>query len=297
MARLLLVHRDSELDELKDKLTSVEGLDIDTVADYGQALARLEQKPFDALATTMATGLDEDLAFLEEARRFRPHIRAVFLAPSTSREEVLAALRAQVYAVFSPPFEMDRVADLVIKALQDAETDGIQVVSAAPHWITLRVRARLLTADRVVAFVDELHGRLFEESRRDDLLVAFREILLNAIEHGAGFDAEKEVVITAIRSKRALSFHFHDPGPGFPAHPLPQAASSADPISHMDYREEAGLRPGGFGMMVTRQLVDEVIYNEAGNEVLLVKHLHRAESAADGEEPLATSADPAAKSA
>ncbi len=30
--------------------------------------------------------------------------------------------------------------------------------------------------------------------------------------------------------------------------------------------------PGGFGILQTRQLVDEIIYNESGNEVLLIKH-------------------------
>jgi len=34
-----------------------------------------------------------------------------------------------------------------------------------------------------------------------------------------------------------------------------------------------GLRPGGFGVMVARHLVDELIYGERGNDVLLVKYL------------------------
>ena len=33
------------------------------------------------------------------------------------------------------------------------------------------------------------------------------------------------------------------------------------------------MRPGGFGMLIVRQVVDEVAYNERGNEVLLIKHL------------------------
>ena len=39
------------------------------------------------------------------------------------------------------------------------------------------------------------------------------------------------------------------------------------------HRAETGLRPGGFGMLIVRQVVDEVAYNERGNEVLLIKHL------------------------
>jgi hypothetical protein len=34
-----------------------------------------------------------------------------------------------------------------------------------------------------------------------------------------------------------------------------------------------GLRPGGLGLMMTRALVDELIYNEKRNEVVLVKYL------------------------
>ena len=30
---------------------------------------------------------------------------------------------------------------------------------------------------------------------------------------------------------------------------------------------------GGFGLLIAQKLVDEVIYNDKGNEVLLVKHL------------------------
>ena len=38
-------------------------------------------------------------------------------------------------------------------------------------------------------------------------------------------------------------------------------------------REEKGLRPGGLGLMMSKALVDEVIYNEKRNEVVLVKYL------------------------
>lgn len=273
MARLLVVQRDSCVDPMVRKLQEAGTVHIEHAPDYSSALGVLESRPFDALLTSTTTSVEADLEFLKHARDYRPAIRAVLLARSATADEVLAALRAQVYAVFTEPFDADKIVDLVGKATQDAESGGIQVISAAPHWITLRVRARLLTAERVMAFLDELHGRLIQGDQRDELIVAVREILLNAIEHGAGFDAEKEVVITAIRSKQSLFFLLRDPGPGFQADRLPQAAKDADPMAHMEFREEAGLRPGGFGMMVARQSVDEVIYNEQGNEVLLVKHL------------------------
>ncbi len=41
----------------------------------------------------------------------------------------------------------------------------------------------------------------------------------------------------------------------------------------MTYRDAKGLRPGGYGVLLVQKLVDELIYNEKGNEVLLVKYL------------------------
>lgn len=44
------------------------------------------------------------------------------------------------------------------------------------------------------------------------------------------------------------------------------------PVAHIEFREAQGLRPGGFGILIARQLVDELVFNEMGNEVLLIKH-------------------------
>ena len=38
-------------------------------------------------------------------------------------------------------------------------------------------------------------------------------------------------------------------------------------------RNQEGMRPGGYGVMLAKNLVDELIYGEKGNEVLLVKYL------------------------
>jgi hypothetical protein len=38
-------------------------------------------------------------------------------------------------------------------------------------------------------------------------------------------------------------------------------------------REEKGMRAGGFGLALTRALVDDLLYNEAHNEVVFVKYL------------------------
>jgi hypothetical protein len=45
-------------------------------------------------------------------------------------------------------------------------------------------------------------------------------------------------------------------------------------LSHLAVREEKGLRPGGFGLLLAKKQVDDLIYNEMGNEVLLIKYIN-----------------------
>jgi anti-sigma regulatory factor (Ser/Thr protein kinase) len=84
------------------------------------------------------------------------------------------------------------------------------------------------------------------------------------------------VIITYVRAERALLYYVRDPGQGFSFAKLKHAAVSNTteaPMEHIGTRMEMGLRPGGFGILMTRSLVDDLIYNEMGNEVLLIKYL------------------------
>jgi hypothetical protein len=38
-------------------------------------------------------------------------------------------------------------------------------------------------------------------------------------------------------------------------------------------REEKGLRPGGFGILMVKAKVDDLIYSEKQNEVVFIKYL------------------------
>jgi len=76
-----------------------------------------------------------------------------------------------------------------------------------------------------------------------------------------------------------------DPGPGFALDDVPHAAISNpvdDPIRHVALREAQGMRPGGFGVLLAKQLVDQLIYGQDGNEVLLIKYLGAVDSEGEG---------------
>ena len=278
MGRILVIGSFNELVDALHREPELHAHEIDTCEGAVEALHRLTSRAVDVVVTDPATSLREDVALCTLLRERRPGVRVIALAPAVAPDDVIAALRAHVFACFTAPFGMREVADMVRAALTAGDwRDGIEVVSGAPHWLTLRVSCRLLTADRLVRFMTELQsGLVDDDGERDLLLTAFREMLLNAMEHGGGFDPEQVIEVTAARTARAIVYHFRDPGPGFDPAALAHATASSAPeavLATAIHRGETGLRPGGFGMLIVRQVIDEVAYNERGNEVLLIKHL------------------------
>jgi anti-sigma regulatory factor (Ser/Thr protein kinase) len=233
---------------------------------------------FGVVVTSPQSTVHEDLALLHEMRQIRPGVKSIVLARESTPEDVIAALRAKVFACFTPPFDAQEIAHLACEAASDSEWhDDIQVLSARPGWVSIRVNCRLLTAERVLTFAKELNSQLSEETRTE-IIAAFREILLNAMEHGAAFNPDQVVEITVVRTGRSMVVYVRDPGAGFRRESLSHAAiaNPEDPAAHMAKREAEGMRPGGFGMMMAAGTVDELIYNEIGNEVLLIKYLDTA---------------------
>lgn len=100
---------------------------------------------------------------------------------------------------------------------------------------------------------------------------AILEMGQNAIEWGNRHHVEAVVTITYRTYEDRVEVVIRDQGAGFNPSDVPHAAQADDPMAHMDVREKLGLREGGFGMMISRGMLDELRYNAKGNEVTLVK--------------------------
>jgi anti-sigma regulatory factor (Ser/Thr protein kinase)/CheY-like chemotaxis protein len=248
---------------------------LEQAAGCAHALRLLRHVSYDVVLTSPKSPIAEDVALVEEMQHVRPGVKAIVLASSATPEEIVASLRAHVFSCFTTPFNLSEIAEMVRRAIQNPDwKDGLQILSARPDWLALRVDCRRLAADRLIRFLSEL-ARDLPEVTRDELLSAFREIALNAMEHGAGFEPHQVIEVCAMRTQRAIVYYVKDPGPGFSPERLPHAAVSNppdDPLAHTEKRAELGLRPGGFGLLIARKVVDEFLWSEKANEVLLIKH-------------------------
>jgi anti-sigma regulatory factor (Ser/Thr protein kinase) len=274
MSRVLIIGNQQVSHEIGNALTAAD-LPMEYSAGHADALQRMRTRAFGVVVTSADSAIEEALALLAEMRSIRPGIKCIVLAHHSTPDAVIAALRARVFACFTPPFDTHEIANLARNAASDSQwRDDIEILSARPGWVSLRVNSRLITAERLLSFAKELSAQLPEEAKHD-IIQALREILLNAMEHGAAFNPEQVVEVTAIRTKRAMVFRVRDPGAGFRQESISHAAnhSSSDPTAHLAHREEEGMRAGGYGLLLASGTVDELIYNEIGNEAILIKYL------------------------
>ncbi len=274
--RILIAGDDPDTHRLLQAALQGPGRSIDSVHGPQEALDRLASTHYDLVLADVSMPGPDGLSLLQRVRELRPAAKVVVLTSEATPENVISSLRDQAFAHFSKPFAVSAVVDMVGRALHSAPChDDIDVVSARTNWLSLRVRCKMEAADRLVQFMRELAKDL-PPAERENIASAFREILVNAIEHGGQSDPEKTVSITYVRTARAIIYFVRDPGSGFSFEELPHAAVSNPsdaPFEHSDVRDRLGMRPGGFGILLAQHMVDELIYNEAGNEALLIKYL------------------------
>ncbi len=162
---------------------------------------------------------------------------------------------------------------------------AVETLACTDQWVTLLVPCDLACGDdamRRIADSDLSASLGIEFVDRDNFLTAVREVLWNAIEHGGKLNPEMRIRLDALRTKRTLSCFIKDPGPGFRLNAIQHAAVNNPPedsVHHAVVRESQGMRPGGFGILMARSYADEMIYNEQGNEVVLVLHLDERQRA------------------
>ncbi len=255
---------------LKDTAWSIE-----SASGGEEALALLEGRDYDVVLTDILMPNMDGLTLLNRIHAIRPGARVVVMTAFNRPDRVAGSLRAKAAGYLAKPFSKDKLLDALSSALSwTIEADDIEVLSDQANWISVRTRCRLETADRLTQFFHELPAELDAE-QRDMAAFAFRELLTNAIEHGGHLDPEKQVELHFIRTQRSIVYYVRDPGSGFSLDKLPHAAIShpESPIAHAEVRQQMGIRPGGFGLLLLKNFADELIYNAKGNEVILIKHM------------------------
>ena len=137
MSRVLVIGNDAQVSrEIGGALVAADFPMEYSVGVYPAAVADASVR---VVITSPDSSVEEDLALLEEMRH-QTGVKSIVLARHSTPDEVIAALRARVFACFTPPFDPCEIANLALGAASDSQgRDDIQVLSAKPGWVSTRV--------------------------------------------------------------------------------------------------------------------------------------------------------------
>jgi len=276
MATALIVEDHSDQADMVAKLLRLHHYEAVVAADgsTGLELAR-ELSPDVVLLDLMLP----DINGFDVCRRLRSD-RSTMLTPVVmltalnDAEHRLQGFRVGANAYVTKPYGINEL---------------LNAVAAARAWRDEMARADLqgeihVELDSEVTLLNDLNDFLlhlcqstpFTNDQVMQLRQAVMEMAQNAIEWGNEHRTDRLVSIRYRVYADRVEIVVRDQGSGFDMTKLPHAAVADDPFTHLDVRDKLGLRAGGFGLMICKGMVDELRYNDVGNEVTLIKQFEGA---------------------
>ena len=278
--RVLIADDDAAIRRGISKLLENAGFEVSEAADGIAALKAIQEQQYDLVFLDIWMPHLSGLEVLARIRTGARRPKVIVTTSDDTSETLLRAVKEQAYDYLSKPFPPREAVEAAQRALSADQEPAIEVLSARPHWVELLIPCTREAAERIQNFMMKLEADL-PDSVRETIASCFRELLLNAVEWGGQLDPNRKVRIASVRSPRMLMFRIADPGPGFSFEGLSHAAvgqPESEPTAHMSVREEQGIRPGGFGILMTKAGADELLYNEAQNEVMFVKYFDNVQT-------------------
>jgi DNA-binding response OmpR family regulator len=271
-ARILVVEDDRDLCNLLSTLLDVEGYKTETSCDGGDVVERVAQQRPDAVVLDVMlpgrSGFDicRDLKF----RRDTNLIPIVMLTAMQGKDAEQSGLRVGANRYVSKPFEPDAFLSEIREAIHHRR----QLEEGRTHTaIEIQMNSDARNREQLNDLLSELFLLTpLSEEEVGKIRYAALEMIENAMEWGNRRRSDLMVTVSYEVSDDQVKFVITDEGQGFDPSTLPHAACEDDPCKHLCVREKLGLRDGGFGMMIARGVMDEVRYNDRGNQVTLIKY-------------------------
>lgn len=274
-ARILVADDDNALRHAIGKILKGCGYEVTSFDNGADALEALQQEHFDLAILDIWMPRMSGLEVLSHLRNAEHGTRIIIMTSDDTTETLLGAVREQAYDYIAKPFPPQAIIERAERALHKDAEPPIEVLCGKPHWLELLAPCTRSTAERIGGFILKLEAGLDEDTRAE-VASAFEELLMNAVEWGGKLDPNRKVRIAYVRTPRMLMYRIADPGQGFSFDKLDHAAvgqPSGDTVAHMAVREKKGIRPGGFGILMTKAAADELIYNDKQNEVIFIRYL------------------------
>lgn len=270
---ILVVDDESMIIELLARLLSEKGYEVSTAVDGREALEFLRGHTCDLVISDVRMPHLDGMQLLKAIKDMNPRLPVIMISGYDEAAVVVHALKAGAENFLAKPLDLDILDQVVSKTLSLAcirpkgcalpavcQTTHMRAPSS-PGCVQDLVYQISLSAVAVGFAKHDLEN---------NLKLALAEAITNAMEHGNGWDESKFVEVEIVLDSGRMQATVSDQGPGF------NHGRMLNPTSNEHLLSERGR-----GIFLANAIMDEVIYNQAGNQVTLVKRRDQIDSECD----------------
>ena len=206
----------------------------------------------------------DGLQLLEAVKDLSPTMPVVLISGYDEPETIVTALKRGAENFLAKPITKANL----MRVLEQALATRVHIHLGLDNCCSVHQVTEATTPSRP-EFIPLLVGQIaasaeqagFVDDRLDNSLrLALVEALTNAMEHGNGWDQDKPVAVRSEFTRGEMRVTISDQGPGFAWRGLP------DPTINGNILAERGR-----GVFLMRAIMDQVSFNDVGNQVTLIK--------------------------
>ncbi|GAB4130352.1 ATP-binding protein [Thermopirellula anaerolimosa] len=292
MTKILVVD-DSAVDRrlISGLLERLPDVEVHTAQDGMEAAEILDERDFDLVITDMIMPRMNGLTLVERIRERHPRVPVILITSQGSEEIALEALRRGAASYVPKRLAGKRLASTVEQVMQASQrrVARSELMRCLHQWsflFALDNDCRYFSAmiDYVQDALEDLGWD--DPAERTRVTIALQEALSNAMFHGnlelssslrenderqffalaeqrrvQSPYAERKVWLEGRLKPDEILLRVRDEGPGF----------DTKPFTHLMCHAENVESCFGRGVLLMRAFMDEVTYNETGNEVCLIR--------------------------
>lgn len=283
--RILCVDDEPSCRKLYQEILENEGYVVKLASSGEEAIEILEGNNFDYDMLITDIYMDEisGIDLTEKALQNKPGMIIIVMTGHKTEDVVLKCFELGAYDFLQKPFEIHALTRMVKNAFERKERlnpdNTMNISSEVRGWVELTATSDYEYVERFRKFSTLLTDTNLKESTIEDIKVAIDELGRNAVEWGNKEDKSKEIKLSYCIFDDKIVFKIEDEGEGF--NPRSVDDPTIDPLGHIQRRAEQGKRVGGYGLFIVNKLMDNVIYNDKGNVVLLTKYFNETEEDAE----------------
>jgi len=261
---LLVADDEPTMRELLQRFLGDKGYQVLTAAHGREALEVLGGHTCHLVITDLRMPQLDGMQLLLAIKESNPRLPVIFISGYGDTETVVAALKAGAENFLPKPLDLRKLHQAVQQTL------ALSCIQPRPQAITPNVRQ--VTYVEAPSQPEQIRHLLYQLALsavavgfapvdlEGSLKVALAEALTNAMEHGNSWDQDKRVILEAEVSCQEMRVTVRDQGPGFDYRAL------GDPT-----QGDRLLAERGRGVFIMHAVMDEVQFNESGNQVTLIK--------------------------